>query len=267
MFVTPAYAEETPAATAPAGQDAAATAAHGTTPAAGETHTETGVAHEAGHGSGVFPPFDTTTFPSQILWLVITFGLFFMLMKKVIVPRVGTIIDNRQDRISQDLDQAARLKAEADAAVETYEKELAAARAKGNEIASAARDAATDDDIIEFLHDLFSSLTPSQPNHYSLDFRKGFHTLLPHFSAPAGFLHAAERQIGIEDAETIDPDRSGCKPSAQSMRGRNIARPDAGSEPVTGMVRQRKNVIAFVERHDAKYRSLTTRNQSLTVAD
>ncbi len=142
MFVTPAYAEETPAATAPAGQDAAATAAHGTTPAAGETHTETGVAHEAGHGSGVFPPFDTTTFPSQILWLVITFGLFFMLMKKVIVPRVGTIIDNRQDRISQDLDQASRLKAEADAAVETYERELAAARAKGNEIASAARDAA-----------------------------------------------------------------------------------------------------------------------------
>ncbi len=146
MFVTPAYAEETPAATAPAGQDAAATAAHGTTPAAGETHTETGVAHEAGHGSGVFPPFDTTTFPSQILWLVITFGLFFMLMKKVIVPRVGTIIDNRQDRISQDLDQAARLKAEADAAVETYEKELAAARDAAKVKADAER-AAVEADV------------------------------------------------------------------------------------------------------------------------
>ncbi|CAN7587209.1 F0F1 ATP synthase subunit B [Rhizobium sp. LjRoot30] len=122
MFVTPAYAEETPAA--------------------GETHTETGVAHEAGHETGVFPPFDSTTFASQILWLVITFGLFYMLMKKVIVPRIGGILENRHDRIAQDLDEAGRLKAEADAAIETYEKELAAARAKANTIATTARDAA-----------------------------------------------------------------------------------------------------------------------------
>ncbi len=142
MFVTPAFAQEAPAETPQPGQDAAAPATHAETPAAGETHTETGVAHDAGHGSGVFPPFDSSTFSSQILWLVITFGLFYMLMKKVLVPRVGGIIDNRQDRITQDLDQASRLKAEADAAVATYEKELAAARAKGNEIATAARDAA-----------------------------------------------------------------------------------------------------------------------------
>lgn len=122
MFVTPAYAAETPAA--------------------GPTHTETGVAHEAGHGGGVFPPFDQTTFPSQLLWLVITFGLFYMLMQKVIVPRVGGILENRHDRIAQDLDEAARLKAEADVAIETYEKELTAARAKAGQIAAAARESA-----------------------------------------------------------------------------------------------------------------------------
>lgn len=138
MFVTPAYAEETPAGTAEAGHDAAATG----TPAVGETHTETGVAHEAGHEKGVFPPFDQTTFASQLLWLVITFGLFYLLMQKVIVPRVGSILENRHARIAQDLDEAARLKTEADAAIETYEKELAAAKAKANSIATTARDAA-----------------------------------------------------------------------------------------------------------------------------
>lgn len=120
MFVTPAFAA---------------------TPAEGQTHTETGVAHEAGH-SGVFPPFDTTTFPSQLLWLVLTFGVFYMLMQKVIVPRVGGILENRHDRIAQDLDEAARLKSEADAAIETYEKELSAARAKAGQIATAARESA-----------------------------------------------------------------------------------------------------------------------------
>ncbi|MVA26062.1 F0F1 ATP synthase subunit B [Agrobacterium vitis] len=122
MFVTPAYAEEVPAAA--------------------ETHTETGVPAEAGHGRGVFPPFDHSTFPSQLLWLVITFGLFYILMQRVIVPRVGGILENRHDRIAKDIDEASRLKAEADAEVETYEKELTAAKAKGNQIASAARDAA-----------------------------------------------------------------------------------------------------------------------------
>jgi F-type H+-transporting ATPase subunit b len=121
MFVTPAYAEEAPAE--------------------GQINTETGVAHEE-HATGVFPQFDTTTFASQLLWLVITFGLFYMLMQKVIVPRVGSILENRHDRIAQDLDEAARLKSEADAAIETYERELSAAKAKAGQIASVARDEA-----------------------------------------------------------------------------------------------------------------------------
>lgn len=139
MFVTPAYAEESTAQTAPAAADAAATEAHGA-PAAEETHTETGVAHEA--GPKVFPPFDSNTFASQLLWLVITFGLFYLLMQKVISPRIGAILDDRKSRISKDLTEAASLKKEADLAVETYEKELAQAKAKANTIASEAREAA-----------------------------------------------------------------------------------------------------------------------------
>nr|WP_316652773.1 F0F1 ATP synthase subunit B [uncultured Gellertiella sp.] len=136
MFVTPAYAEDT---TAPAGTTAAAPVAIGT-PVVGETHSETGVAPEG--ESKVFGPFDTTTYASQLLWLVITFGFFYMLMQKVIVPRVGGILEDRKTRISKDLNEAASLKQEADLAVATYEKELAQARSKANTIASEAREAA-----------------------------------------------------------------------------------------------------------------------------
>ncbi|MBO0132633.1 F0F1 ATP synthase subunit B [Agrobacterium burrii] len=137
MFVTEAFAQSAPTV----GET------HTETPAVGQpqpaaTHTETGVAHGSEGASGVFPPFDHTTYASQVLWLAITFGLFYLLMQKVIVPRVGGILENRHGRIAQDLDEAARLKSEADAAVETYEKELAAARAKASSIGSAARDAA-----------------------------------------------------------------------------------------------------------------------------
>ena len=135
MFVTPAHAQ-----TAPAAPDTHA--APGEIPTAGQTHTEVGVVADDAHGAGVFPPFDATTYPSQLLWLIITFCLFYLLMKKVLVPRVGGILEHRHDRIAQDLDEAARLKAEADTAVETYEKELAAARAKAHTIGETAREAA-----------------------------------------------------------------------------------------------------------------------------
>jgi len=120
---------------APAHDPAApATDSHG----AAETHAGT----EAGHGGGVFPPFDPAHFPSQLLWLAITFGLFFIFLKKVVLPRIGGILEVRRDRIAHDLDTAARMKEEADAAVAAYEQELADARAKSNKIAQDARDAA-----------------------------------------------------------------------------------------------------------------------------
>jgi F-type H+-transporting ATPase subunit b len=122
MFVTSAFAQES----AP-------------TAAEGETHSETGVPAEA---HGTFPPFDPATFPSQLLWLAITFGLFYLFLKKVVMPRVGGIIDVRNDRITQDLDHAARLKDEADAAVAAYEQELAEAKTKANAIGQQASDAA-----------------------------------------------------------------------------------------------------------------------------
>jgi F-type H+-transporting ATPase subunit b len=143
MSVTPAPAESTPfeiaQAATPAQTHEVPADQHAAEPA-GEVHTETGVAHGDEHATGVFPPFDQSTFASQLLWLAITFGLFYLLMSKVVIPRIGGILETRHDRIAQDLDEAQRLKAEADAAIAAYEQELASARAKGNGIAAAARE-------------------------------------------------------------------------------------------------------------------------------
>ncbi|SMH41135.1 F0F1 ATP synthase subunit B [Mesorhizobium australicum] len=133
MFVTPGYAQEhAPASGTTQGGDA-----HGA--AEGAAHTE--AAGDA-HGKAGFPPFEPTYFPSQLLWLAITFGLFYLFLKKVVLPRIGGILEVRRDRIAHDLDTAARLKEDADAAIAAYEQELADARAKSNKIANDARDAA-----------------------------------------------------------------------------------------------------------------------------
>jgi F-type H+-transporting ATPase subunit b len=123
MFVSPAFAQEAPA---------------------GSGHGEVVEGTEASHGpeGGAFPPFESQTFPSQILWLAITFGLFYLFLKRVALPRLAGILEVRRDRIAQDLDQAARLKQEADEAIAAYEQGLAEARKKAGQIGQKARDAA-----------------------------------------------------------------------------------------------------------------------------
>ncbi len=102
-------------------------------------------AHNAGTeapsgGHGNFPPFNPQTFPSQLVWLVITFVLLYALMAKWALPQVGRVIDARQKRIADDFAEADRLKGQSDEAVAAYEKALADARARAQAIATETRD-------------------------------------------------------------------------------------------------------------------------------
>ncbi len=99
------------------------------------SHTEQPSGHKA-----VFPPFNKTTFASQLFWLVIAFALLYALMAKVALPRVGAIIENRQKRIADDIADAGKLKTQSDEAISAYEKALADARARAQAIANETRD-------------------------------------------------------------------------------------------------------------------------------
>jgi F-type H+-transporting ATPase subunit b len=101
------------------------------------TGTEATPASE--HGGG-FPPFQKDTFGSQLLWLAIFFVALYLIASKLALPRVGSIIADRRKRISGDLAEAARMKDAADAAIATYEKALADARARAQAMAAESRD-------------------------------------------------------------------------------------------------------------------------------
>ena len=90
------------------------------------------------HGGG-FPPFDSHTFASQLVWLVLTFVVLYLLMSRLALPRVGRIIERREQAISGDLAEAQRLKLQSDEAVAAYEKALADARNRAQAIAGETR--------------------------------------------------------------------------------------------------------------------------------
>lgn len=101
----------------------------------------TGPAGAPAAGSS-FPPFDASTFGTQLFWLVLCFGLLYWLMSRIGLPRVAGIIEDRAARIAKDLDDASAAKTRARDAGAAYEKQLAEARAKSQAIAQAARDRA-----------------------------------------------------------------------------------------------------------------------------
>ena len=102
----------------------------------------TAVPEGAGHAK-VFPPLDPGTFAPQLIWLALTFGLLYLILKRVVLPRVGEVIEERGDRIKRDLAQAEKLKADTEKALANYEQALGDARAKAGAIAKTMRDKLT----------------------------------------------------------------------------------------------------------------------------
>src|ERR1700743_1956696 len=101
-------------------------------------HTEADV---GGHGGG-FPPFESSTFASQLVSLVIAFVALYLIVSRIALPRVGAGVDARQKKNGADLADAQKLKDESEAALKAYEADLAAARSKAQAIGAETREKA-----------------------------------------------------------------------------------------------------------------------------
>ena len=95
---------------------------------------------EAEGGKPPFPPFQKDTFASQLVSLAIAFVALYLIVSRIALPRVGGVIDARQNAIDGDLAQAQKLKDESDAALKAYESELATARSRAQAIGNETRD-------------------------------------------------------------------------------------------------------------------------------
>ncbi len=86
------------------------------------------------------PQLDFATFAPQLVWLTIVFGVLYLVMARVALPRIATVIEERRDRIADDLDTATQLKRNTEDAITSYETALQDARAKAHAIAQETRD-------------------------------------------------------------------------------------------------------------------------------
>ena len=98
---------------------------HGAAPAGAHTGADGG--HKA-----PFPPFQADTFASQLVSLVIAFGLLYIIVSRAALPRMKSVLLARQGAIDSDIAQAQTLRDQSDAALKAYDAELASARTEAN---------------------------------------------------------------------------------------------------------------------------------------
>ena len=94
---------------------------------------------DGGHGGG-FPPFESSTFASQLVSLLIAFVALYIIVSRFALPKVGGAIEARQRAIEGDLAAAQKLKDQSDAALKAYEADLAAARSRAQAIGTETRE-------------------------------------------------------------------------------------------------------------------------------
>jgi F-type H+-transporting ATPase subunit b len=87
---------------------------------------------------GGLPQLDISTWPTQLFWLVVTFIIAYILMSRLVTPKIGSVLENRSATIARDLDSAKAADAEAKATFDAYEKSLADAREAAATQAAAA---------------------------------------------------------------------------------------------------------------------------------
>lgn len=85
------------------------------------------------------PQLNPLDWAPQLIWLLITFGILYLLMVRVALPRIGSVIEARAARIAKDLAHADRLRRETEEAIAAYEQALAEAKQKAHAIIEEGR--------------------------------------------------------------------------------------------------------------------------------
>ena len=70
------------------------------------------------------PQLDPEFFVSQIFWLVVTFSFLLLFLWKVSLPRIGSVLEKRENKINNDIETAKKLQIEAEKIQNQIEQKL-----------------------------------------------------------------------------------------------------------------------------------------------
>lgn len=106
---------------------------------ASETQAPVSSCVDAGGSAIGMPQLCGDWMGNQIFWLVVTLLVMFFILSKIALPRIASVLAERQGRITNDIAAAEELRKKAQEAEEAYEKALAEAKAEAGRIVAEAK--------------------------------------------------------------------------------------------------------------------------------
>ena len=95
--------------------------------------------------SGGMPQLNPEFWISQIFWLIITFGILFIVLTKVILPKISDNLETRKSQILENIETADKQKEESKKKINEYEKIISDSKLKAKSYFNDAREKILDD--------------------------------------------------------------------------------------------------------------------------
>ena len=95
--------------------------------------------------SGGMPQLNPEFWISQIFWLTLTFGILYLVLSKLILPKISANLESRKSQILENIEAAEKQREDSETKLKEYEEIIAKNRLDAKTIFSQAREKALKD--------------------------------------------------------------------------------------------------------------------------
>ena len=95
--------------------------------------------------SGGMPQLNPEFWVSQIFWLTITFGILYIVLSKLILPKISANLELRKSQISDNIEAAEKQREESESKIREYNEIISKSKTEGKNILNQAREKALKD--------------------------------------------------------------------------------------------------------------------------
>ena len=93
-----------------------------------------------GAESGGMPQLNPEFWVSQIFWLTLTFGILYVVLSKLILPKISNNLESRKSQILENIEAAEKQREDSEAKLEEYEEIISKSKLEAKNIFSQSRE-------------------------------------------------------------------------------------------------------------------------------
>ena len=95
--------------------------------------------------SGGMPQLNPEFWVSQIFWLVLTFGIMYLVLSKLILPKISNNLESRKSQILENIEAAEKQREDSETKLKEYDQIILKSKTEANAMFNQAREKAVQD--------------------------------------------------------------------------------------------------------------------------